>query len=159
MVNCPNPDHEDRFPSASINEETGEWRCFGCGKTGVKGDPDSVEPLGWEEKGAFEVEAGDTVVFSQFFGPSHMGLLRSIDTLPIMITVNGRVSKAEEVQVDDYNVRKKLTVQMWSDCIMHGTGMTEQYRFAEHGEEGVPVFTFTFHADEKIGVVTGVTSN
>lgn len=31
---CPLPEHKDHNPSFSINEETGLWLCFGCGKRG-----------------------------------------------------------------------------------------------------------------------------
>lgn len=31
---CPLPNHKDHNPSFSINEETGLWLCFGCGRKG-----------------------------------------------------------------------------------------------------------------------------
>jgi DNA primase len=31
---CPLPDHEDRNPSASVNESEGKWHCFTCGRGG-----------------------------------------------------------------------------------------------------------------------------
>ena len=31
---CPLPEHKDHNPSFSINEETGLWLCFGCGRKG-----------------------------------------------------------------------------------------------------------------------------
>jgi len=33
-VRCPTPEHEDRNPSASLNAETGAWKCHGCGARG-----------------------------------------------------------------------------------------------------------------------------
>lgn len=34
MTNCPNPDHDDKNPSCTINVESGLWYCFSCGAKG-----------------------------------------------------------------------------------------------------------------------------
>jgi CHC2-type zinc finger protein len=31
---CPNPDHEDQNPSASVNASEGKWHCFACDRGG-----------------------------------------------------------------------------------------------------------------------------
>lgn len=112
---------------------------------------------GWEEKHPGEVEVDDVVVFSQFWGEHHNGMLRAIDgMLPVMITVNGKVTKAEDREIDTgggYNVRRFLRVSILSDVIMHGAGITEQYKYESHDMVGLPEFEFMFHADETVAVV------
>lgn len=107
----------------------------------------------WKEKYPGEVEAGDVVVFSQFIDERHKGMLRMIDTRPVMIMVNGLVTKREEREVDTgggYNVRQFITVSIYSQCLMHLGGMAEEYRFNSHTLEGLPEFEFTFTGDERI---------
>lgn len=33
-ISCPNPAHDDRHPSCSVNLDTGLWNCFSCGTGG-----------------------------------------------------------------------------------------------------------------------------
>lgn len=110
----------------------------------------------WEELSPGEVEEGKMVVFSQFFDlDRHKGLLRAIDPQPVMVLVNGMVTKNEEREIDTgggYNVRHFLTVNIFAECLMHLGGMTEEYRFESHTPEGLPEFEFMFTGDERIAV-------
>lgn len=61
--NCPDPDHEDRNASASVNVAKGVWVCYGCGKTGKTGKT----PMSVAMKAVIESMIGDqpTPVFSE----------------------------------------------------------------------------------------------
>ena len=44
MCSCPSPVHEDRKPSCSVQVESGQWFCHGCGEGGGRGEVVEAHP-------------------------------------------------------------------------------------------------------------------
>ena len=89
LVRCPDPDHEDRNPSAAINTRKGLWVCYSCGAggrvidllDGVRVEDESTEDL-IEELQADVAILDDTPTYlperwlDQFTGAAHPYWLR-----------------------------------------------------------------------------------
>lgn len=106
---------------------------------------------GWEECRASEVEVGDVVTFSQFFNHSHNSFMRTVLSIPAMLMVNGEVSGVTSGPLGE---GVTIWVRIWSMCIMHPSGMKEEYSFGEADEfseqKDLPAYDFHFLLDDAL---------
>lgn len=87
LVRCPDPDHEDRNPSAAINLTKRLWCCYACGAGGrladlfsgtsdlVLDEPDTDDLLAQVQRDVAELDRTHTVMperwLAQFLGSPH----------------------------------------------------------------------------------------